>query len=180
MLDEHHGTTVVRVDAPGRHDGAPGDVAITACSGAVLGCWVGDCAPVVLVGDIDIAVVHAGWRGLADGVLDAAVAAFVGGVDRAVLGPCIGPCCYEFGADDLVRVAEGVHADAAAIMVPTATGSTGLDVATAVELACAHHGVPLEVLRGCTGCTFDGFSHRVRREAQRHVVAVWRTGAGAT
>lgn len=178
MLDEHHGTTVVRVSEPGEHDGARGDVAITAVEGAVLGCWVGDCAPIVLVGRAaEIAVVHAGWRGLAAGVIDAAVAAFAEPVASALLGPCIGPCCYEFGADDLDAVAAGVGADPRGLSVTTRSGSLALDVPAAVRSALGRHGIEVEVLAGCTGCSFDGFSHRVRGERERHAVAVWQGSA---
>jgi len=174
MLDEHHGTIVARVEAPGEHDGAPGDIAITAVPGAVLGCWVGDCAPVVLIGERrEVAVAHAGWKGLAAGVLDAAVDAFTEPVVAAVLGPCIGPCCYEFGIDDLRAVAAGVHADAASVSSVTAAGTAALDVSAAVVAGLAHRGVPVEVVGGCTGCTYDGFSHRVRADRERHVVAAW-------
>ncbi len=180
MLDEHHGTSAVRVEHPGQHDGAAGDIAVTAAPGSVLGCWVGDCAPIVLVADdATIAIVHAGWRGLAGGVIDAAVEALGSRPVAAVLGPCIGPCCYEFGADDLARVATGVHADPHAVTGATRSGSIALDVTAAVQAGCAHHGVTVETVAGCTGCRFDGFSHRVRSEPQRHVVAAWISLAAA-
>ena len=175
MLDEHHGTTVVRVDRPGHHDGARGDVAITDRPGAVLGCWVGDCAPVVLMGaQHEFAVVHAGWRGLAAGIIDRAVEAFTEPVVGAALGPSIGPCCYEFGPDDLAAVAQGVGADPVEVAGRTRDGEVALDVPAAVVAACARHGIPVDRLAGCTGCTFPGYSHRVRRDRGRHVVAAWR------
>jgi purine-nucleoside/S-methyl-5'-thioadenosine phosphorylase / adenosine deaminase len=178
MPDECHGLDVVRVTAPGEGDRATGDIAITALDDVVLGCWVGDCAPIVLVGaDREFAVVHAVWRGLAAGVVDVAVDAFSEPVVDAVLGPAIGPCCYEFGEGDLIEVARGTHADPDAIRGRTASGSAALDVGAAVRSAVAAHGLSLTVLAGCTGCTFDGFSHRVRREPQRHVVAAWRPAA---
>ncbi len=180
MLDEHHGTDVVHVAEPGGHDGAPGDVAITSCRDAVLGCWAADCAPIVLVGaDDEFAVVHAGWRGLAAGVVDIAVAAFGEPVVGALLGPAIGPCCYEFGAADLATVAAGVHADLASVEGRTSAGARALDVPAAVRAACAHLGLDLVVLAGCTGCAHDGYSHRVRGEAARHVLAAWRPAEAA-
>lgn len=176
MLDEHHGITVQRVAVAGGHDGAPGDVAITAIDDAVLGCWVGDCAPVVLVGATrELAVAHAGWRGLAAGVLDVAVGAFTEPIVAAALGACIGPCCYEFGSDDLAAVASGVGAvDREAVAGLTAAGTLALDVPAAVATALGRHGITVTHLAGCTGCTFDGFSHRVRGERGRHVVAAWQ------
>jgi copper oxidase (laccase) domain-containing protein len=176
QLDEHHGVTVVRVDAPGAADGEPGDVAITDIEGAVLGCWVGDCAPVVLVGAIsEFAVVHAGWRGLAAGVIQTAIRAFHEPVAMALLGPAIGPCCYEFGASDLGAVAAGVGDRVGQISGRTRSGQLALDVQAAVTAACRNEGVPVDVIEGCTGCSFPGYSHRVRRDPQRHVVAAWRS-----
>ena len=178
MPDECHGVDVVRVDAPGAGDGAPGDIAITALDDVVLGCWVGDCAPIVLIGaDREFAVVHAGWRGLAAGVVDVAVDAFSEPVVDALLGPAIGACCYEFGDDDLIAVARGTHAEPGTIRARTTSGTPALDVGAAVRSALAVHGLEATELAGCTGCTYDGFSHRVRRDARRHVVAAWRPAA---
>lgn len=178
MLDQRHGTHVVRVDTPGRGDGTVGDIAISNCVDAVLGCWVADCAPLVLIGDgREFAVVHAGWRGLAAGVIDAAIDAFTEPVVEALLGPAIGPCCYEFSRPDLGLVAAGVGVEPDAIASTTTWASLALDVPAAVAAACRARGIPLRDLidgRSCTGCRYDGFSHRVRSEPQRHVVAVWR------
>ncbi len=175
QLDEHHGVGVVKVNYPGEADGYRGDVAITSAVGAVLGCWVGDCAPVVIVGATQqFAVVHAGWRGLASGIIDIAIDAFDEPIERAILGPTIGPCCYEFGPDDATSVAAGVHASVEAILGSTARGTSALDVPAAVAAACAARNVELDVVGGCTGCVYDGFSHRVRADQQRHVVAVWQ------
>ena len=173
--DQRHGVGVVRVSAPGDGDGAPGDIPITELDGIVLGCWVGDCAPIVLVGaGREFAVVHVGWRGLAAGVVDAAVAAFSEPVVVAVLGPTIGACCYEFGDDDLVAVARGAHAVPEAIRGRTSSGAPALDVTAAVRSAVGVYDVDVEVFGGCTGCTYDGFSHRVRRDRRRRAVAAWR------
>ena len=178
MLDEHHGVGVRRVTEPGEHDGAPGDVAVTAIDDAVLGCWVGDCAPVVLVGgDGDVAVAHAGWRGLAAGVLDVA-AGTVGALAHVALGPVIGPCCYEFGRGDLERVAAGGRLRPDEIAGRTTAGGLALDVGRVVDGFATRLGTTVTRLGGCTGCAYPGFSHRVRRDPQRHVVAVWRTTGG--
>lgn len=178
MLDEEHGLGVRDVDRPGAHDGAPGDVLVTGLPGVVLGCWVGDCAPVVMVGrQRRVAVAHAGWRGLAAGVLDAAADAVGERVDRVVLGPAIGPCCYEFGSDDLEAVAAGTGVSPMRIASRSTGGGLALDVPAAVAAFAARLGAELIRLGGCTGCEFPGFSHRVRREPERHVVAVWQEPA---
>jgi hypothetical protein len=173
QLDQRHGVGVVRVDTGGAGDGHVGDVAVTDLDDVVLGCWVADCAPVVLIGaESEFAVVHAGWRGLAAGVLQAALDTFTEPVANAVLGPAIGPCCYEFGRDQLAQVAAGVGSSIEGIAGSTSAGGLALDVPAAVAAACGD--VPIERLAGCTGCDFPGFSHRVDRDPQRHVVAVWR------
>ncbi|CAN5370629.1 peptidoglycan editing factor PgeF [soil metagenome] len=197
MLDEVHGVGVVEVTAPGQGDRSTGDVLVTGIAGAALGVWVGDCAPVVLVGEHGrFAVVHAGWRGLASGVLDVAVAAVSrddgragegcagegggaddGGVVAALLGPCIGPCCYEFGRSELAAVAAGVGTDAAAITSTTSTGDVALDVPAAVTAGLVRHGIVVEYLPGCTGCGGRHFSHRVRGDGGRHVLVAWKDAA---
>ncbi len=73
--------------------------------------FVADCLPVALHGPGGLAMVHAGWRGLAGGILAAGAEAV--GATRAAIGPGIGACCYEVGEevlaafDGLGDVAEG-------------------------------------------------------------------------
>jgi polyphenol oxidase len=66
---------------------------------------VADCLPVALVGPDRVAMLHCGWRGLAAGILEKGVALF-DAPPRAVLGPCIGPCCYEVGEEVLAEFAD--------------------------------------------------------------------------
>jgi polyphenol oxidase len=178
MLDERHGTTVVEVHAPGARDGSVGDVLVTSLASTVLGVWVGDCAPVVLVSDRAMVAVHAGWRGLAAGVIDVAAGALGPAANaRAFLGPCIGPCCYEFGCDDLASVAQGLRVSAETLAGTTTWGTLSLDVPAAVTAALASHGIALDRSTQCTGCDSRYFSHRRRRDVERHVVAVWKDPA---
>ena len=143
QLDEVHGSRVVEVLRPGDHDRAEGDAAVTACAGAVLAVWVGDCAPVVLVGDDGaVGVVHAGWRGALDGVLQAAVKAMPSQRIEALLGPCIHPCCYEFGSDDLRTL---TNRYGAAVASTTSWGSASLSMPAVVAAALSKR--PLRGLR---------------------------------
>jgi YfiH family protein len=89
-----HGARVV-VDGQGIEE-ADGQVATASGVAAIV--LVADCLPVALAGPERVAMVHAGWRGLAGGVLEAGVAA-VRDVAAAAIGPGIGPCCYEVGDD---------------------------------------------------------------------------------
>jgi polyphenol oxidase len=169
-LDEVHGTNVRVVTHPGEWNGCEGDAAVTRLPGVVLSVWVGDCAPVVLVGENDtggvIAAAHAGWRGALDGVLRATVVAMQARSVRAVLGPCIGPCCYEFGPDLLATFEERFGVGVAS---NTTWGTSSLSMPEVVRRALAEHDVPLERLGGCTRCDTRWFSHR-RGDRERHVM----------
>lgn len=88
-----HGTRVV-VDGQGIEEA---DGQVTTARGVAAMVLVADCLPVALAGADGVGVVHAGWRGLAAGVLEAGVEAT--DAVAAAIGPGIGPCCYEVGDD---------------------------------------------------------------------------------
>jgi polyphenol oxidase len=90
-----HGTRIA-VDGEG---GAEADGQVTTQAGVAAIVLVADCLPVALAGPDAAGVVHAGWRGLAGGVLETGVAAVGRGPVTAAIGPGIGPCCYEVGDD---------------------------------------------------------------------------------
>ena len=102
-LDQVHGNRLVHADSIGVP--AQADAAWTAMPGVVCAVLTADCLPVVFAerrGRM-IAVAHAGWRGLAAGVLEATLEPFrnagIAGVDiRAWFGPAIGPAAYEVDA----------------------------------------------------------------------------------
>jgi len=178
QLDEVHGTDVRVVAHPGEHDRAVGDAMVTHLAEVVLAVWVGDCAPVALVGtDGALGAVHAGWKGALDGVLSNTVTAMgcQPGAVTGYLGPCIRPCCYEFGADQLAsfrrRFGDRVATN-------TAWGAPALDLPQVVTTALGEVGVPVVDIGGCTGCRDDlWFSHRRRRQPQRQVMTVCRRAA---
>jgi polyphenol oxidase len=173
-LRQVHGREVVLVGAPGAAAGATGDAAVTAAPGAVVSVQVADCAPLALIGSRAVGAVHAGWRGLAAGVVPAAVAAvqeLSPGPVRAVLGPCIRPGCYEFGAADLDEVA-GALGDH--VRGRTAGGAPALDLPAAVRSSLEAAGVvDLEDAGVCTGCSRQHWSHRRGGHRQRQALAVW-------
>jgi polyphenol oxidase len=88
-----HGTRVV-VDGQGIEEA---DGQVISDPGVAAMVLVADCLPVALAGPERVGVVHAGWRGLAAGILEAGVEAT--GAACAAIGPGIGPCCYEVGDD---------------------------------------------------------------------------------
>jgi YfiH family protein len=140
-----HGAAVVR--ANGR--GAEADAIWTDEPGLGLVVVTADCLPIALVrtaGPPGLCLVHAGWRGLAEGVVEAAAAA-LGGPVAAVVGPGIGPCCYEVGPEVAGRFGE--------------RGGT-LDLRGVAERTLRHAGVErVEHADLCTACDAERFfSHR--------------------
>lgn len=166
-----HGADVVVVDRPGEHAGVPADAAVTRSPGAVLAVTVADCAPVVLLADGAIGVVHAGWRGLLCGVVPAAVAALrrlAPGPLRAVIGPCIRPRCYGFGDAELASL---VAALGEGVRARTAEGRPALDMAAGVRLALAAEGVVECADTGtCTACSPVHWSHRGAGDRRRQAL----------
>jgi hypothetical protein len=97
-----HGAKVIRLTAPA--DPPPeADGHATARRGLALTVLTADCLPVALAADGAVAMLHAGWRGLAGGVIDEGVQALRevggGGPISAAIGPGAGPCCYEVGEE---------------------------------------------------------------------------------
>lgn len=100
-LTQVHGTLCV--DAAQVQSGIEADASFTRQRGVVCAVLTADCLPILLCDDKAsvVAAVHAGWRGLADGVIEASVAAMQtpGEQLMAWLGPAIGPTAFEVGAD---------------------------------------------------------------------------------
>ena len=193
MVREVHGVEAIRVGAatspdlngpgtngPGRN-GWPlagvGDVLVTAEPDVPIAIWAADCAPIAIFGATGTTVgIHAGWRGLAAGIIDVGIAQLADRGERpvvAVLGPVIHPCCYEFGDDDLRLVARGIAVDPEHIAGRTAQGALALDVPAAVRSALERRGVAVVATGSCTGCSDRWFSHRRRRDEGRHALVAW-------
>jgi hypothetical protein len=115
-LQQVHGIEVCDADAPGTGQPPLADAAVTHTPGRVLAVQVADCLPVLIADDAGTvaAVAHAGWRGLAAGVIERAVAGTAVAASRlhAWLGPCISAPHFEVG--DEVRAAFIAHDAAAA------------------------------------------------------------------
>lgn len=146
-----HSPTVHRAHAGVR--GEPGDGLWTDEPGLPMLAMSADCLPIAIArteGTPALAVLHAGWRGLAEGVVAAGAAALGEGAKAAVVGPAIGPCCYEVG----LEVSELFDVDL--------TRDGRLDLWTAAERALRAAGV--ERVERVDLCTRDHpelfFSHR--------------------
>ncbi len=166
-----HGNGVVWA-TPGHPDA---DALVTDDPTIAIAVFTADCAPVALAcPEGVIAAVHAGWRGLRAGVLEAAASTLrAAGASSivAALGPCIGPCCYEFSERDLAGL---VHLYGHAIRGTTRDGRPALDLPAAVMQALAGAEVDVVYTAGaCTSCTPGYFSHRARAETERQAGVVW-------
>jgi purine-nucleoside/S-methyl-5'-thioadenosine phosphorylase / adenosine deaminase len=114
--------------------------------------FAADCLPVALAGPGGVAILHCGWRGLAGGII-ARGAVATGAVDAAI-GPGIGPCCYQVGAEVTAAfeaLGEGVVPD-----------GDGLDLAEVARQLLRAAGVErVETAEHCTSCEPGRFfSHR--------------------
>ena len=104
-LKQVHGTRVLRFAAAAAAPAAAqeADAAVTSDAGVVLAILTADCLPVLLCSRDggELGAAHAGWRGLAAGVLEATVAAMATPASQLVawLGPAAGPASYEIGED---------------------------------------------------------------------------------
>ncbi|HEY6730360.1 MAG TPA: polyphenol oxidase family protein [Solirubrobacterales bacterium] len=116
--------------------------------------FVADCLPVALYGPGGVAMVHAGWRGLAGGILGAGAAAVE--AKAAAIGPGIGPCCYEVGDEVLAAFTELGSGVANGRMLDLSEVARRLLVRAGVE--------QVESAGLCTSCERElFFSHRRER-----------------
>ena len=140
----------------------PGDALVTAERGLALAIATADCVPVLLAGRGAIAAVHAGWRGLASGVIGAALerlASAGAGEVRAWIGPAIGPCCYEVGEEVAEAIARAGRADA--VLRRDDRPRPHLDLHVAARLELASRGVShVQALAVCTRCSPALWSYR--------------------
>ena len=150
-----HSSLVHRAEPGAR--GEPGDGLWTEERDLPVLAMSADCLPIALarVGDgpPGVAVLHAGWRGLLAGIVAEGVGV-LGGRAHAAIGPAIGPCCYEVGAD----VAEPFTAAFGSDLLH----GRNLDLWTAAERALRAAGVEeIERVDLCTSCNPERFfSHR--------------------
>ena len=143
-LQQVHGCEVAELGPlPGKAE-PQADAAVSHIPGTVLSILTADCLPVLFCADDggEIGAAHAGWRGLAGGVLEATLGQMITPSSRllAWLGPCIGAASYEVGAE--VRAAFMAHdAAAAGCFVATRPGHWLCDLAGLARQRLAAAGV---------------------------------------
>lgn len=148
LVFQVHGREVARLSAPAEPP-PHADAVITTVPGLPVGVQTADCVPILLA-DLEggqVAAVHAGWRGVVAGVVDAALDALEArGTVLARVGPAICPACYEVSEDVRAEVCD-VVADAYAV---TRHGTPAVDVRAGVMAQLARRGISPELVGGCT------------------------------
>jgi len=165
-----HGVTLASVgpEQAGRGFAGPAEV-VPATDGlhtssvrVALAVAAADCAPVIMgsAREERLAVVHAGWRGIAAGIIESATRLFddPAGV-RVAIGPCAGPCCYEVGEDVIEAITSGTEGGAVSRLI---SSRILLDIPATIERALREIGV--RQVEAADLCTIDlpdrFFSHR--------------------
>ena len=175
-LRQVHGLDIV--DAARAEPDATADAAFTRAPGVVCAIQVADCLPVLFC-DRDgttVAAAHAGWRGLAAGVLERTVAAFEAPPDTllAWLGPAIGPTAFEVGMD-VFEAFTTTDPQAADAFRPLHTGKWLADLYALARRRLARAGV--HAVYGGGMCTVSDaarfFSYRRDRVTGRQAAFIW-------
>lgn len=178
-LRQVHGTHVVVDPEPDAEPEA--DAAVARAAGTVLAILTADCLPVALASadGAVVAAAHAGWRGLAAGVLEATVLAMDAPPETllAWLGPAAGPDAYEVGAE--VRDAFVARdAEAAVAFVATRPGHWRVDLYRLARQRLVAAGLAPRAIHGGGLSTISDparfYSHRRDQRTGRMATLVWR------
>jgi YfiH family protein len=184
-LNQVHGARVVRVTARDAQPEAPvheADACVTTDVGVACTVQVADCLPVLVAAPGGVGAAHAGWRGLAAGVVEAtlaqlcAVAGCMPDQVHAWLGAGIGPRRFEVGADVLQAFGAPLDGRDPQRFQPQAPGKWLANLPQLARDRLGRAGV--SAVTGGAWCTFEDasrfFSFRRDRITGRMVAAVWR------
>lgn len=180
-LRQVHSSTVLRFMAPPQAGASEpvADAAVTSARGVVLAILTADCLPVVFAAadGSEVGAAHAGWRGLADGMLEHTVAAMTTAPAqlRAWLGPAAGPQDYEIG-EEVYHAFVGHDPAAAAAFVATREGHWKVDLFGLARQRLLGAGLDRANIHGGTVSTMadpDLYSHRRDRRTGRMATLVW-------
>ena len=172
-MHQVHGPRVI--DADRTASLVQADAAVARRPGTVCVVKIADCMPVLFAGEGVVAAAHAGWRGLASGVLEATIDAMQAapGSLQAWMGPAIGGRAYEVGNE--VREAMAGHEEA---FQPTRPGHWLLDLYAVARRKLEAKGV--RQIRGGDFCTYTErerfFSYRRDRDGRRMAALIWLDG----
>jgi YfiH family protein len=163
-LNQVHGDGIIEVVAAGLQ--GDGDAMFTTTRDLPLVVGTADCVPVILEGAGVVAVIHAGWRGAVAGVVPAtleAVAQSGHTIERAAIGPAIGPRCYEVGDEVATQFPDFVRT--------TSWGTQSIDLPGSIVAQLE----PLPVWQAGV-CTYSSdllASHRRDGTPERQAAVAW-------
>lgn len=178
-LKQVHGARVIAADAT--HERLEADAAVARLPGTVCALLVADCLPILLTdrkGSV-VGAAHAGWRGLAGGVIDNTIAMMIeaGAVARellAYIGPGIGPQAFEVGSD-VYDAYTRVDANAASAFISRGSGKWLADLPALARRALERCGVT--AIHGGALCTYSDparfYSYRRDRVTGRMAALIW-------
>lgn len=173
-LDQVHGARVVSADAPVR---LTADASVTRQAGVVCAVMTADCLPILLCDRVGtrVAAVHAGWRGLAGGVIEAAVGALASSDLIAWMGPAIGPAAFEVG-EEVRQTFLGRFDGGSGAFRQTGETRWLADLCQIARLVLDRAGV--RQIYGGGYCTFSDpdrfFSYRRDGQTGRMATLIWR------
>lgn len=168
-LNQVHGSKIFAFE-----DGDPGteieaDGSITTTANVPLAIMTADCLPIVVWDPAGkrLCALHAGWRGLADGIIKAGASHFESGFS-AFIGPAIGPCHYE--VDDAVWQ----HFENKDAFIRTRQGHYQFDLAAEARRQLVEAGAgKVDVMNICTACDERFYSYRRDGETGRFATLAW-------
>lgn len=165
-----HGADVAWVDSA--HPIPEADVLMTDSEDLAIVALGADCALVGIAGPGVVGVVHCGWRGLAAGVIPAAIAAVrarTGGPITAILGPGICVSCFPVGPECAAAVG--------AVCGAAVPDPSHIDLRAGVTDLLLRGGVEVQDHWMCTNESPLLFSHRRDNPTGRHGLVLWRRSA---
>jgi YfiH family protein len=163
-LDQVHGAAVIEVSSAG--NGGAADALWTSARDLPLAVFTADCFPVVLMAPAAVGIAHAGWRGVAAGVVanlrkQMTDADF--GPESAFIGPGIGPCCFEVG-EEVAEHFPGITGE-------TTWGTVSVDLRSAIRSQLC--GIHVWESSSCTMHDPGWYSHRAHGAQERQATIAW-------
>ncbi|REK19769.1 MAG: laccase domain-containing protein [Actinobacteria bacterium] len=164
FVEQVHGARVVQAKEPG--DQGPADGIWTAEGGCPVAIFTADCFAVVMQSDTAVGIAHAGWRGASAGVVSGlrrSMADAGHDPETALIGPGIGPCCFEVGLEVQEKFPEN--------LARTTWGTPSVDLVEAItgEL----EGLRVWAVEACTMHGEGWFSHRGDGTPRRMAAVAW-------
>jgi len=177
-LSQEHGTEIIWLEQNERALGVKGDAIATSSSQKVMAITVADCLPLLLAEQSGIvSLLHLGWRGIDRGLLEKTLEFIRTRSDEpisAVLGPCIGVCCYEFGQEELRTLVEKYGNQIAG---KTNTGAVSFNIRSCVKEILNSFDVDIRFEdSSCTHCDPHYWSFRADGTDKRQVMIAWKQG----